>query len=143
MNLNIVIFGLSMTSSWGNGHASTYRALIKALARRGHRVTFLERDVPWYRRHRDLLDPSYCRIELYEKLSEVGRFRDLVAQADLVIQGSYVPNGIILAEWITTEAQGVTAFYDIDTPVTLAKLDGGGVDYIAAHLMPRFDLFLS
>jgi spore maturation protein CgeB len=88
MNLDIVIFGLSITSSWGNGHASTYRALIKALARRGHRVTFLERDVPWYRRHRDLLDPSYCRIELYEKLSEVGRFRDLVAHADLVIQGS-------------------------------------------------------
>jgi spore maturation protein CgeB len=143
MNLNIVVFGLSITSSWGNGHASTYRALIKALARRGHRVTFLERDVPWYRPHRDLRDPSYCRIELYRDLADVARFAPLVSEADLVIQGSYVPDGIVLAEWLTSHAQGITAFYDIDTPVTLAKLDCGQVDYIAAHLIPRFDLFLS
>jgi spore maturation protein CgeB len=143
MNLDIVVFGLSITSSWGNGHASTYRSLIKALASRGHRITFIERDMPWYRPHRDVRDPSYCRVELYRDLGELARYAPLVRDADLVVQGSYVPDGIVLAEWITSYARGVTAFYDIDTPVTLAKLDSGGVDYIAAHQIPRFDLFLS
>src|SRR4051794_7678465 len=115
MNLNIVVFGLSLTSSWGNGHASTYRALIKALAQRGHRVTFFERDVPWYRDHRDLRDPDYCQVKLYRSLSEMARFASLVGDADLVVQGSYVPDGIVLADWITAHAQGITAFYDIDT----------------------------
>jgi spore maturation protein CgeB len=144
MTLDIVIFGLSITSSWGNGHATTYRALIKALARRGHRVTFIERDKPWYREHRDLGQPDYCRVELYDSLSQVPRrFSKQVAEADLVILGSYVPDGIALADWITSRARGVTAFYDIDTPVTLANLERGGSDYLSAHVIPRFDLFLS
>ena len=144
MTLDIVVFGLSITSSWGNGHATTYRALAKALAHRGHRVTFLERATPWYRAHRDLKQASYCRIETYEQLTEVAqRFAALVTQADLVILGSYVPDGIALGEWITAKATGVTAFYDIDTPVTLANLAQGGSDYLSARLIPRFDLFLS
>lgn len=144
MNLNIVIFGLSITSSWGNGHATTYRALTKALASRGHHVTFLERDTAWYRRHRDLRDPPYCRIELYRTLREIPiRYSLLVAEADLIILGSYVPQGAALGDWITTHAHGVTAFYDIDTPVTLAHLDSGKSDYIAAGTIPRFDLYLS
>jgi spore maturation protein CgeB len=144
MTLDIVIFGLSITSSWGNGHATTYRALIKALARRGHRVTFLERATPWYRAHRDMNEWDYCRIELYERIEEVGRrFGNLVQQADMVILGSYVPDGIALGDWITTKAQGVTAFYDIDTPVTLAALENGTAEYLSASLVPRFDLFLS
>ena len=144
MNLNIVVFGLSITSSWGNGHATTYRALIKALARRGHRVTFAERNVPWYRRHRDLFEPDYCSIELYDNLQSLpGRFGPLVRNADLVILGSYVPDGVVIGDWITSHARGITAFYDIDTPVTLSKLDSGSADYIAPHLIPRFDLFLS
>ncbi len=144
MTLNIVIFGLSITSSWGNGHAATYRALIKALHQRGHKVSFLERDLPWYRGNRDLDSAPYCNIALYEKLSEVPqRFRTLLAAADLVILGSYVPNGAALADWITSQARGVTAFYDIDTPVTLARLDSGEISYISAALIPRFDLYLS
>jgi spore maturation protein CgeB len=144
MTLDIVIFGLSITSSWGNGHATTYRALAKALAKRGHRVTFLERATPWYRAHRDLKQASYCRIELYEELGDVARrFTSLVTQADLVILGSYVPDGIAMGEWITAKANGITAFYDIDTPVTLASLEKGGSDYLSAKLIPRFDLFLS
>jgi len=144
MTLDIVIFGLSITSSWANGHATTYRALTKALERRGHRVTFLERDVPWYRQHRDLPSPSYCQTELYAELKDVPvRYQRLVSEADLVILGSYVPNGSVLADWITTHSRGVTAFYDIDTPVTLATLAEGGCDYIAARLIPRFDLYLS
>jgi spore maturation protein CgeB len=144
MTMNIVVFGLSITSSWGNGHATTYRALIKGLAARGHRVTFAERDVPWYRHHRDLHDPDYCRIALYRDLGEVARrFSHLVSTADLVILGSYVPEGAVLGDWITSHARGITAFYDIDTPVTLAKLETGEIDYLSERLIPRFDLFLS
>lgn len=144
MSLDIVVFGLSITSSWGNGHATTYRALIKALSRRGHRVVFLERDVPWYRNHRDLPNPAYCRTELYETLAEVPtRFTKLVGEADLAIIGSYVPDGNALGDWITMNATGVTAFYDIDTPVTLSRLANGDAEYIAASLIPRFDLYLS
>lgn len=143
MNLNIVVIGLSVTSSWGNGHATTYRALIEALAQRGHHVTFLERDVPWYRGHRDLTKPSGWSVKLYQSLPDIPRrFGKLIRDANLVIIGSYVPDGIAIAEWVTTHAQGVTAFYDIDTPVTLAGLDRG-LDYLSASMIPRFDLYLS
>ncbi|MBB4380460.1 glycosyltransferase [Bradyrhizobium sp. SBR1B] len=143
MNLRIVVVGLSVTSSWGNGHATTYRALIEALAQRGHRVTFLERDVPWYREHRDLTKPSSWTVELYQSLKDVPRrFGKLIRGADLVIIGSYVPDGIAISEWITSQARGITAFYDIDTPVTLAKLDAG-LNYLSAAMIPRFDLYLS
>jgi spore maturation protein CgeB len=143
MTLNVVIIGLSITSSWGNGHATTYRAVAKALSKRGHSVTFLERDVPWYRDNRDLNNPEYCRLSLYGSLPELGRHADLVRDADLVILGSYVPDGIAIGDWLTGLATGVTAFYDIDTPVTLAGLESGQVDYISARLIPRFDIYLS
>ena len=135
MTLNIVVIGLSVTSSWGNGHATTYRALIEALAQRGHSVTFLERDVPWYRDHRDLAKPAAWTVKLYRSLPEIPqRFGKLIRDADLVIIGSYVPDGIAVSEWITAHAQGITAFYDIDTPVTLAGLEKG-LDYLS----PRHD----
>jgi spore maturation protein CgeB len=144
MNLNIVVFGLSITSSWGNGHATTYRSLIKALHARGHTVAFLERDVPWYRKHRDLTSAPYCRIELYDSLADVPRyFSSLISEANLVIVGSFVPHGAVLADWVTMHARGVTAFYDIDTPVTLARLEKGDAEYIIPPLIPRFDLYLS
>jgi spore maturation protein CgeB len=144
MSLDIVIFGLSITSSWGNGHATTYRALIKALAGRGHKVTFLEREVPWYREHRDLHHSPYCRIHLYSELKEVSqRFHRLLRKADLTILGSYVPDGAVIADWLTTHAGGVTAFYDIDTPLTLSQIATGDIEYMNASLIPRFDLYLS
>ncbi|RED33262.1 spore maturation protein CgeB [Rhodopseudomonas thermotolerans] len=143
MTLNIVFIGLSVTSSWGNGHATTYRALIAALARQGHRVTFLERDVPWYREHRDLADPADWTVELYETLPDLpSRYAALVRDAHLVVVGSYVPDGLAIADWVTATAQGVTAFYDIDTPVTLAGLDRG-LPYLSAAMIPRLDLYLS
>jgi spore maturation protein CgeB len=143
MKLNIIVFGLSITSSWGNGHAVTYRALLKALAARGHQITFLERDVPWYRENRDLAEADYCRIELYRELRELPSYSPLVANADLVMLGSYVPDGAAVGDWITSKARGVTAFYDIDTPVTLAGLAQGRTDYLTPSLIPRFNLYLS
>lgn len=144
MKLKIVLIGLSITSSWGNGHATTYRALVKALGARGHEVMFLERDVPWYREHRDLADPDFCTVGLYQSLPELAqRFAGAIRSADCVVLGSYVPEGAAIADWVTSQARGVTAFYDVDTPVTLAGLERGELDYISAGLIPRFDIYLS
>src|SRR6266536_2475570 len=116
-SLEIVVLGLSITSSWGNGHATTYRALIRELSARGHGLLFLERDVPWYARHRDLPDPPYGRTELYKSLQHLKqRFSERVRRADLVIVGSYVPQGVEVGKWVRSTARGLTAFYDIDTP---------------------------
>lgn len=143
--LSIVIIGLSITSSWGNGHATTYRSLVRALARRGHDVLFLERDVPWYANSRDLPRPPYGRTRLYQDLPQLERkFSAAVARADLTIVGSYVPEGVRVGRWvIETARKGLTAFYDIDTPVTVAKLDRGDEEYLSADLVPLYDLYLS
>jgi spore maturation protein CgeB len=142
--MQIVLLGLSITSSWGNGHATTYRALVRQLAGRGHDVVFLERDLPWYADNRDMPRPPGARTELYDSVAALqDRFLPEVRDADAVIVGSYVPEGIEVGEWVTTHARGVTAFYDIDTPVTLAKLSNGGADYISKALIPKYDLYLS
>lgn len=142
--MNIVILGLSITSSWGNGHATTYRALVRQLAARGHDVLFLERDLPWYAQNRDMPRPAGARTELYDSVAKLkDAFASDVLDADAVIVGSYVPEGIEVGEWVTGLARGVTAFYDIDTPVTLAKLANGGADYISRGLIPRFGMYLS
>src|SRR5207253_9876840 len=91
--VKIVIFGLSITSSWGNGHATTYRALARALHQRGHRVRFFERDMPWYADNRDLPDPKYCEVRLYSSIAELQEYFPADIQADLIILGSFVPQG--------------------------------------------------
>lgn len=141
--LRIVVLGLSLSSSWGNGHATTFRALLKALAARGHDILFLERDVPWYAAHRDLAEPDYCRLDLYGDLQTLERHGRAVAEADAVIVGSYVPDGIAVGDWVQATARGVTAFYDIDTPVTLAALEAGTSAYLAPRQIPGFDVYFS
>lgn len=142
--LRIVILGLSITSSWGNGHATTYRGLMKALCRRGHEVLFLERETPWYRDHRDLPQPPFGTTCLYHSVDELHeRWSGTLRNADLVIVGSYVPDGIEVCEFAQRQAGGLVAFYDIDTPVTLAAVADGSCEYLTADLIPDFDLYLS
>jgi len=141
--LDIVIVGLSITSAWGNGHATTYRALARALHRRGHRVHFFERDMPWYAKHRDLVAPEYCPVTLYSSVAELEQHVCEFQSADLVVVGSYVPEGREVIEWLLPHIGGVSAFYDIDTPVTLAKLANGSCEYLDPAFIPRFDLYLS
>ncbi len=141
--LDILVFGLSITSAWGNGHATTYRALLRALTERGHSVRFFERDMPWYAEHRDLPDPPYARTVLYSSLEELQERLGDEIHADLVVIGSYVPEAVRLAEWVLPRATGLTAFYDIDTPVTVAQLERGECEYLSSDLVPRFDLYLS
>lgn len=139
-----VFLGLSITSSWGNGHATTYRALLRQLAERGHEVIFLERELPFYAANRDLPSPSYARTFLYRSFDElVERHRNVVREADLVVVGSYVPEGSRVGAWVQETAPGRAAFYDIDTPITLAKLAAGEHDYLAPALVARYALYLS
>lgn len=141
--MKIVFLGLSITSSWGNGHATNYRALVRELTARGHEVLFLERDMPWYASHRDLPRPPWGRTELYGSPEELEQHAGDVAAAELVVIGSFVPEGVAVAEWVLERAEGVVAFYDIDTPITLEKLRRGDAEYLSPALVPRFDLYLS
>lgn len=143
-SIDIVFVGLAITSSWGNGHATTYRSLIKGLAGQGHRVLFLERDLPWYAHNRDAPHLDYCEAQLYSDLEDLrARFSKRVREADAVIIGSYVRDGSALCDWVLEEARGVRAFYDIDTPVTLSGLQSGTCEYLRADQIPQFDLMLS
>ncbi|TNC71666.1 CgeB family protein [Rubellimicrobium roseum] len=143
--LDIVLLGLSLSSAWGNGHATTFRALLRGLAAEGHRVLFLERDMPWYAgAHRDLPDPDFCELVLYDDLDAMlARFAPRLRMADAVIVGSYVPDGIRLIDRLAVMDLRQLAFYDIDTPVTLAGLDAGHEEYLAARQIPLFDLYFS
>jgi spore maturation protein CgeB len=107
-------------------------------------VLFLERDKPWYADNRDLPEPAYGATELYYSVSDLkARFEPEVAEADCVIVGSYVPDGIEICKWVLSTAKGVRAFYDIDTPVTLAALENEKCEYLDLSLMQDFDLYLS
>jgi nucleoside-diphosphate-sugar epimerase/spore maturation protein CgeB len=141
--MKVVVLGLSLSSSWGNGHATTWRALLKAFAGRGHDILFLERDVPWYRGNRDLADPDFCRLHYYSSLAGLRDWSGEIAAADAVIVGSYVPEGVAVGSFVQQQARGVTAFYDIDTPVTLAKLERGDFEYLSPGQIPLYDLYLS
>ncbi|MDQ3551005.1 MAG: glycosyltransferase [Bacteroidota bacterium] len=142
--INITILGLSITSSWGNGHATTFRGLIRELNKNGHKVTFLERDVPWYASNRDLPEPAFCKTILYKDLDELkSNHEALVGEADLVIVGSYVPEGVAVGEWVVEIADGITAFYDIDTPVTLTKIENDNFEYLHPDLIRKYQIYLS
>jgi spore maturation protein CgeB len=143
-NDELVFIGLSLSSSWGNGHATTYRALLRGLAATGQKVLFLERDVPWYAANRDLPDPGFCEVGFYASVEELAqKFGPWIAGARAVIVGSYVLDGIAVLDLVLERATGLKAFYDIDTPITLAALDKGAEDYIAIRQIPGLDLYFS
>ena len=142
--MKIVILGLSITSSWGNGHATTYRSLMRELVRRGHDVLFLERDQPWYAANRDMPHPPFGRTEIYESVPELKRrFAKPIGDSDCVVVGSFIPEGKAIGEWLTDAGSAVKAFYDIDTPITMEKIAHGDCDYLSADLIARYDLYLS
>ncbi len=141
--LNIVVLGLSLSSSWGNGHATTYRALLRGLAAEGHRVLFLERNTPWYAESRDLPEPEFCSLAYYEALSGLKRFLPSIKSADAVIVGSYVPEGAKVIERVAAMGPRLLCFYDIDTPVTLAALERGEEEFLRRDQVPLFDIYFS
>ena len=143
--MKLVVFGLTVSSSWGNGHATLWRALWRALARRGHRIVFFERDVPYYAAHRDLTELAGGELRLYPTWEQVVALaRRELADADVAMVTSYCPDGIAAAELLLSTAPGWRVFYDMDTPVTLDALRRGErVAYIGPDGLRDFDLVLS
>ena len=143
--MKLVIFGLSVSSSWGNGHATLWRGLIGALARLGHRVVFYERDVPYYAEHRDLLELSDGELRLYASWDEVrASARDDLESADVGMVTSYCPDALAATDLVLSSPSELRVFYDLDTPVTLLRLrHGEAVPYIGEGGLAEFDLVLS
>jgi len=142
--LKIAIFGLSITSAWGNGHATTYRALVRALARRNHRVIFFEKNQEWYESNRDLPEPEFCELRLFNNWrSALPKMRRELQSCDVAVLGSYFPDGTTAADMLLESNVPVKAFYDIDTPITVAKLRSEHSEYLQARQVPGFDVYFS
>jgi spore maturation protein CgeB len=142
--VKIAVFGLSITSSWGNAQASNYRGLLWEMAKRGHEVLFFERVTPWYAENRDLPAPSFCHTRFYSALGTLFAEHGLeICGADCVIVGSNLCQGIEVGRWVSQNTRGIKVFYDMDTPATLAALAQGSCKYLSCDLIPRFDLYLT
>lgn len=143
--MKFVVFGLTVSSSWGNGHATLWRGLISALAELGHRVVFFERDAPYYAMNRDLVALPGGALVLYDALAQAEmRMRRELADADVAIVSSYCPDALAATELTLAAARPLKVFYDLDAPVTLAKLRAGeAVPYIGQDGLAGFDLVLS
>lgn len=143
--MKIVIFGLTISSSWGNGHATLWRGLCRAFARRGHTVGFFEHDVPYYSMNRDLWEIEGGELVLYDRWEDVSESaKQHVRESDVAIVTSYCPDGIAASDLVCSSARGLSCFYDMDTPVTLRALDNGEhVPYLAPQGLGEFDLVLS
>jgi spore maturation protein CgeB len=143
--VKFVIFGLTISSSWGNGHATLWRGLCRALHTRGHEVTFFEKDVPYYAAHRDALEPAGCDLHLYRDWDDVrDQIRRALDRADVGIVTSYCPDSNAACDEVLDSQSLVRVFYDLDTGVTLARLmRGEPVAYIPARGLGDFDLVLS
>jgi spore maturation protein CgeB len=142
--MKLVIFGLSISSSWGNGHATLWRGLCRALIARGHCVHFYERDVPYYAAHRDVTAIDGGHLHLYTSWDEVAPdARTETRDADVTMVTSYCPDALLAAE-LCRESNALKTFYDLDTGVTLERIaDGLAVDYIGPEGFREYDLVLS
>jgi spore maturation protein CgeB len=143
--MKLVVFGLSVTSTWGNGHGTTYRALLQALHARGHDIVFFEKNVEWYASNRDLPKPEFCEVRLYDDWSEVlPHARRQLREADVAVVGSYFPDSLAAIDEMLDANPPVKAFYDIDTPITVAALrEKNAAEYIAARHIPALDIYFS
>jgi spore maturation protein CgeB len=142
--VKITIFGLTISSSWANGHATVYRAIIRALHRMGHQVHFFEKDVPYYSSRRDFEFPDYCRLTLYREWTQIRKGALQAAhESDVVVTASYLPEGQRISDEVLELGRPLHVFYDLDTPITLNKMKEGGVEYLRRDQVPAFDLVLS
>src|SRR5436190_250781 len=143
--MKLVVFGLTISSSWGNGHATLWRGLCRGLMRRGHRVVFFERDVPYYAAHRDFYELPGGELQLYSNWqAALSAAKDHLADADVGMVTSYCPDGIAAAELVLSSGVGLRAFYDLDTPVTLGRWRAGEpLTYVGPRGFADYDLVLS
>jgi spore maturation protein CgeB len=142
--LRFCIFGLTLSSAWGNGHATPYRALLRALHRRGHDITFFEKDVPYYALRRDFAECDYCDLRLYPSWDQVRHAAlECASESDIAMVASYCPEGARINDEVLALNGPLHVFYDLDTPVTLAQLERGAAEYLWPHQISEFDLVLS
>src|SRR5438105_1667962 len=143
--MKLVIFGLTVSSSWGNGHATLWRGLIRALSQRGHRVVFFEKDVPYYANHRDFISMPEADLVLYRDWHEIApSAQQQLSDADVGMVTSYCPDAIVASELLLSSNAQLRTFYDLDTPVTLSHLRAGkSIAYIGPGGLRDFDLVLS
>src|SRR5206468_2833890 len=136
--------GLSITSSWGNGHATTYRALARALHARGHEIVFFERDLEWYASNRDMPEPPFCRVHIYERWKDVlPLLKRELADSDVAMVGSYFPDSAAAISAVFESRVPVKTFYDIDTPITVSKLRMRDAEYLSREDVSGFDIYFS
>lgn len=143
--MKIVIFGLAISSSWGNGHATLWRGLAKALTGHGHSIVFFEKDVPYYARARDCHGWTGLELVLYPEWDLVERTaRQHLHEADAAMVTSFCPDGIKASFEVLSSNAKAKVFYDMDTPVTLKALESGAtLSYIGPEGLKDFDLVLS
>ncbi len=142
--MKLVIFGLSVSSAWGNGHATLWRGLLHGLVRRGHFPVFFEHDVPYYAQNRDLWEIEGGQLILYshwkDVLTQAARH---LTDADVAMVTSYCPHGVDATD-LVLDSNALKVFYDLDTPVTLAAVaNGRPVPYLGPSGLSGFDTVLS
>lgn len=143
--MKIVVFGLTISSSWGNGHATLWRGLCRTLAKRGHRVVFFEKDAPYYATNRDFFEIPGGDLILYKDWAGIHvRAEAELKDADAAMVTSYCPDGIAAGHLVLMASRAARVFYDLDTPVTFSRLDAGEpISYIGPSGLAGFDLVLS
>ncbi|MER8769262.1 glycosyltransferase [Mesorhizobium sp. M0960] len=143
--MRMVIFGLTVTSSWGNGHATLWRGLIRAMAGLGWSITFFERNTPYYAGTRDLDQLDGGSIVLYPDWQDIQSVAEqAMNEADVVIVTSYCPDAVSASRLAHQACRGLKVFYDLDTPVTLARIEQGEPPaYFGPEGLRDFDLVLS
>jgi spore maturation protein CgeB len=142
--LKITIFGLTLSSSWGNGHATPYRALLRALHQQGAEITFYEKDAPYYARHRDFTSCNFCQLEIYGDWPSIRRHAlEHARTSDIVLSASYCADGALICDEILGLDGPLRVFYDLDTPITLKNLADGTCPYLRREQIAAFDLYLS
>jgi spore maturation protein CgeB len=143
--MRFVVFGLTASSTWGNGHATVWRGLARALAEQGHALEFYERDQPWYAAHRDATELPGGKLRLHRALAEVAaEAREAADSADVAMVTSYCPDALAATELVLGSRARVKAFYDLDTGVTVSQLRAGeGVPWVGPRGLADFDLVLS
>jgi spore maturation protein CgeB len=146
--VRIAFFGSSLVSAYWNGACTYYRGMIRALAARGHDVTFYEPDALDRQRHRDIADPEWARIVVYEVPDDLTVRRVVAraaARADAVVKASGV--GVyddVLEDAVldSRRPETLAIFWDVDAPATLSRLEGDLRDPLRA-LVPDYDLILT
>src|SRR4051812_20798146 len=138
--MKLVIFGLTVSSSWGNGHATLWRGLCNAFARQGHDVTFFERDVTYYANNRDLVGPQSYKLILYPSWPEVSSLANsAIGDSGVAVVTSYCPDALAACD-LVLQSKATKIFYDLDTAVTLQNFRAHGtVDYIPSTGLGDFD----